>query len=140
MVFSLVLIASILFLLYWIFGGALLASVWYIRHMSIHKARFGCLFTLSALVSAIGASYTGSMLGEKQISACLAQADTFVERISGVIGCGAISFGLMAIAWFFLLGGLGMFTLYVSRSFNQSWMDDDPEGNDANLEYYYKEV
>lgn len=140
MVFSLVLIGCILFLAYWVLGGALFASFWYIRHMSINRARFGCLFTISSLVSAAGASYTGFLLGEKQIDACLESAVTMTDRISGVIGCGAISFGLMAIAWFFLLGGLGIFALIVSRSFNQSWMDDDPEDRDANLEYYYKEV
>lgn len=140
MVFSLILVGSILFLAYWILGGALFASVWYIRHMKIHKARFGCLFTLSALVSAIGASYTGSILGKDQIDVCMVQANSLIDEISAVLGCGAIAFGLMAIAWVFLLGGLGIFALIVSRSFNQSWMDDDPEGKDENLEYYYKGV
>ena len=139
MVFSLILVGCVLFLAYWILGGALFVSIGYIRHMSIRKARFGCLFTLSALVSAVGASYTGYILGESQIVSCLEGAEGLIDEISGVLGCGAISFGLMAIGWFFLLGALGVFALIVSRSFNQSWMDDDPE-EDANLEYYYKEV
>lgn len=136
---SLFLLAFPLFLLYWVVGGAVLASISYIRHMNIHKARFGCLFTLSALMSAIGATYTGYLLGQKQIDFCMVHAKTLVDRLTAVFGCGGFAFGLMAISWFFLLGGMGMFVLFISRSWNQSWMDDDPE-RDGKLEYNFKKV
>lgn len=139
MVFSLFIVGCVFFLAYWILGGSLVASVWFIQRMSIRKARFGCLFTISALVSAAGASYTGYILGERQIDACMVQAESLVDEISAVIGCGVISFGLMGIIWFFLLGALSMFALFVSKSWNNSWMDEDPDIDD-NLDYYYKEV
>lgn len=139
MVFSLILIASVFFLAYWIIGGSLIASIWFFQRARIRKARFGCLFTLSALISAAGASYSGYILGERQIDGCMSQANGLVEEISAVIGCGSISFGLMGIIWFFLLGALSLFSLFISRSWNNSWADDDPEVDD-NLDYYYKEV
>lgn len=119
------LVGAFWFPIYWIFGSVIFAMITFLKVIKLRKVRFSCLFTLLSLGLAYGAGYSGMVLGHSEITICLAEADGFVDQISGVIGCGILSFFLAGVVGFGLLVALGFLVLIVSRATNQSWVDTD---------------
>lgn len=140
MVIASVIIALVLFLAYWIVGGAILASVSAIRNMRIHKAQFGCLFSLSALILAIGATYSGFSFAEEQIATCVADAANLTDSVAGFIGCSVLSISITGIAGFLLHLFIGLVFLLLSRSFNQSFSDEESLEDDTELEFSFENM
>ncbi len=130
-------VSFIVFLFYWIIGGALLATVSFIRNAKIRKARFGCLYTIAAALSAFGAVYSASILGEHEIGTCLAGSTDFFQGLASLLACGMLPIIVMVLSWFAGLGLIGLFLIYISRSHNQSWMDRKYE-EDADLEITFE--
>ncbi|MFH1766877.1 MAG: hypothetical protein ABH826_02165 [Patescibacteria group bacterium] len=120
-----IVIAAFWFPIYWVFGGVFFATIAFLKVIKLRKVRFSCLFTLSSLAAAYGASYLGMRLGEGEIDSCLSSASGFLDRISAIIGCGILSLFLAGGIGFIVLLGLGMIILYISRAANQSWIDSD---------------
>lgn len=139
MTLAAILITITLFLAYWIIGGALIASVSFIRNMKMNKARFSCLFTLTALFCAIGATYAGLLLSREDAEGCVEGASNVSDAVASFIGCSVLSLSIMAIAGFIALGLISMFLLLLSRSWNQSWMDDE-RPDDSDLEFSFENM
>lgn len=119
------LISLFWFPLYWIFGGVFFATIAIIKVIKLRKVRFSCLFTLTSLAAAYGASYLGMVLGENEIQACLAQTSGFINSFSAIVGCGILSFFLAGAIGFITLILVGLLILFISRAANQSWVDSD---------------
>lgn len=126
-----------LFLVYWIIVGSIFASFSFIRNMKIRKARFGCLFTIFSMISAVGATYTGYLAGRENINECVERGLGWSESMVSFLGCSMFAISLMAIAWFFALFGFGLLSLLISRSWNQSWIDHELEDNEV-VEFSYR--
>lgn len=119
------LIAAFWFPLYWILGGVVFATVAILRVTKLRKVRFSCLFTLASLLASYGASYSGMILGENEIRACMEGTTGFLDSASAIIGCGILSFFLAGGIGFIILVAVGLVILFISRASNQSWVDSD---------------
>lgn len=118
-------IAAFWFPIYWIFGGVAFATVTFLSVMKLRKVRFSCLFTIASLASAYGASYLGMRMGEAEINTCLASANSYLDKLSSIIGCGIFSLFVAGAIGFAVLLGAGFIILFISRASNQSWVDSD---------------
>ena len=117
------------FLLYWVLGGVFFAVLTILRLGRIRKVRFSCLFSLLALVSGVGASYWGLQTGRESIEACVASAETRVEMVTAVFGCGfAGVFGsFLAGAGVLVLGGFILMAMSKSKSKPWIVLDESEE-------------
>lgn len=118
-------IAAFWFPIYWILGGVVFATIAFLSVLKLRKVRFSCLFTIATLLSAYGASYLGMQMGEREISSCLLTADSFLDKLSSIIGCGIFSLFIAGAIGFAVLIGVGAIILFISRAANQSWIDSD---------------
>ena len=115
------------FLVYWILGGVFFSVIAILRLGRVRKVRFSCLFTIWALVVAIGVAFKGLEYSEKAILDCTQEATTKAETMTAVFGCGA-----MGIFGAFLLGSLaltlgGFLIFAVSRTKSKPWIVFDKE-------------
>ena len=115
------------FLVYWILGGVFFAVIAILRLGRVRKVRFSCLFTIWALVIAVGVSFKGLEFSEQAILSCTQEATTKAEIMTAVFGCGA-----MGIFGAFLLGALaltlgGFLIFAVSRTKSKPWIVFDQE-------------
>lgn len=130
---EMIILSFIVFLFYWIIGGAGLAAASFIRNAKIRRARFGCFFTLASYLTALGAMYTTFVLAEQDIYACAERSTDTFRNIASFIACGSLSMIGSLVAWFIILMLVGLIMLYLARTSNQSWMDKQYE-DDADLE------
>lgn len=117
-------LSIILFLFYWLVGGVLFAIVGLLRPIKIRKAQFSCLFTLSSLLVAIGAAFSGTAIAGRPIARCLERADGYFDSLAAVISCGVLPLSLATFVGFILLILLGSLLMLLSLSKNQSWIDE----------------
>ncbi len=121
-------LSIILFLVYWLVGGVFFAIIALFRASKIRKAQFSCLFTLTSLACAVAASIAGTQLGGRAIHQCLRQADGYFSSLAAVISCGVLPLTFSALIGMLVLIIAGLFFLLISRSRNQSWVDErNPE-------------
>ncbi len=110
------------FLIYWILGGVFFAVLTLLRLGRVRKARFSCLFSLLALGCGIGASYWGLQTGRSSIEACVASAESRIEMITAVFGCGfAGVFGAFLLGAAVLVLG-GFVLMLLSKSKSKPWI------------------
>ena len=117
-------LSFIIFLLYWLVGGVFFAIVSLFRASKIRKAQFSCLFTLSSLLGAVAASFVGIQIGGQAIDQCLRQTEGYFASLAAVISCGVLPLTFATLIGLLLLLVVGLFLLFVSRSKNQSWVDE----------------
>lgn len=129
--FALIVMAFSLFLVYWVIVGSIFASLSFIRNMKLKKARFGCLFSVSALICAIFSTYGGYFIAKDAIETCVEKTTVTEGLPAAFVSCSMFSISLASIIGFFLLFFLGGFSLLVSRSWNQSWIDHELEDEDG---------
>lgn len=118
-------IAAVLFLLYWIIGGVIFATIAVTQVIKLKKTRFSVLFTMLSVVCALAASRTGLFLAQDSVQPCLAEAGDRLERFSAILACGILEITLAGTIWFIALIGFGLLLLLLSRAENQSWIDSD---------------
>ena len=117
-------LSIILFLLYWLVGGVLFAIVGLLRPAKIRKAQFSCLFTLTSMLTAVGAAFVGTSIADRPIARCLERADGYLDSLAAVISCGVLPLTFSALVGFLLLILLGAVLMLLSLSKNQSWIDE----------------
>lgn len=117
-------LSMILFFVYWIVGGVFFAIITLFRTSKIRKAQFSCLFTLTSLACAIAASLAGTQIGGRAIRRCLIQTDGYFDSLAAVISCGVLPLTFSALIGLLALIIVGIFFLLISRSRNQSWVDE----------------
>lgn len=120
-------VAFVWFVLYWILGGIIFSIAALFRVAKLRKAQFSCLFTLASMGCAYGATHTAYLLGQREITTCLVQAQDLFEELASVIACGIFSIVLMGALWFIGLLAIGSVLLFLSRAKNQSWVDEKYE-------------
>lgn len=123
-------IALFWFILYWVFGGVVFASIAILRVIKLRRARFSCFFTLASLVCAFGAAYSGTLYAERAIYTCLEEAEDVFDRLASVVACGILEQVAAGTAWFGILIAAGLFLFFISRASNQSWIDSDEDGTE----------
>ena len=118
------------FILYWIFGGVLFSIIAVLKVGRVHKARFGCLFTL--LTAGMGglAAWAGLQLSAVQIATCPAatsDAPLWVDQFScGIIGIlGTFFVGFLLV----LVVGAALISLFTSRG--TSWIEASPSSEEG---------
>ncbi len=116
------------FLVYWILGGVFFAVIALLRLGRVRKVRFSCLFTIWALVVAIGAAFKGLEFSRDAITECMGSAITKAQTVTAVFGCGAAGvFGAFLIgALAITLGGFVIFA--ISRTKSKPWIILEPQG------------
>jgi NAD/NADP transhydrogenase beta subunit len=117
-------LSIILFLLYWLVGGVFFAIIALFRSSKIRKAQFSCLFTLASIGWAVAATIVGTQIGGRAIRQCLRQADGYFSSLASVISCGVLPLTFAALVGFLGLIFMGLLLLVLSRSRNQSWVDE----------------
>jgi hypothetical protein len=102
------LLAFFWFLIYWVLGGVAFALLLILRLGRVRKVRFSCLFTLLAIVAAIGAAKLGVSYSQEAVMVCLAQATNRAQVVTAIFGCGFVGVvGCFALgACVLILGGL----------------------------------
>mgnify|MGYP001559475615 CR=1 FL=1 len=112
--------------LYWIFGGVIFSIVAILRMGRIHRARFGCLFSLSAVGMGVLAAWSGIRFSRPELIACHPPAalnalptwqlwlEQFTCGIVGIVGAWVIGFVLLLI--------VGAVLLQVSKANSKSWI------------------
>jgi hypothetical protein len=111
--------------LYWVIGGTIFAIIGFMSRMKVRKALFSFLFSLLALILAIGSAYGGVFWSTAAGTGCIARQEGLLDQISGVIACGLLEISLAGVGGFALLLVLGLMTLFLCRARNQSWVDSD---------------
>ncbi|MBT4857211.1 hypothetical protein HON52_03420 [Candidatus Uhrbacteria bacterium] len=117
-------LSIILFFLYWLAGGVFFAIITLFRSSKVRKAQFSCLFTLASVAVAVTAVIFGTNLGGRAIGQCLRESDGYFSSLAAVISCGVLPITFSALIGFAVLIILGAFLLFISRSRNQSWVDE----------------
>lgn len=120
-----IVISFIWFIIYWMAGGVLFATIALINVIKLRRARFSCLFTLASYLSALGAAYMGTYVAKEQIYACVAEAEDVFGALASVIACGIFEHVGAGALWFIVLVVIGVLLLILSRATNQSWMDTE---------------
>ncbi|HBR80830.1 MAG: hypothetical protein UX09_C0020G0013 [Candidatus Uhrbacteria bacterium GW2011_GWE2_45_35] len=115
-------LAVVWFFLYWIIGGVFFACVALLRLIRLRKARFSCLFTLSAAVCAFLAAWFSTVWLERTASGCLADLPRGREALVLVFSCGFIQFLASAAAGLVVLLLIGFILLKLSSWKDRSWL------------------
>lgn len=118
-------ISAFWFPVYWFVGGVFFAVMALFRMTKMRKARFSCLFTITSIITAIGASYGGIRLGEGQVEACAEPNLNFLDMLSSVIGCGILELSIAGLIGFGALIMIGLFLMLITKASNQSWIDSN---------------
>lgn len=118
-----ILLSTLWFFVYWIFGGVLFALITIIKLGRVRKVRFSCLFTVWALICAPIAAWVGLVLADESVRTCLASAQNKAESITALFGC-----GFAGVLGSFLLGALvlvlgGFAILSISKTKTKPWID-----------------
>jgi hypothetical protein len=110
------------FLAYWVLGGVFFATVTLLHLVHLHKVRFSCLFSLTALVCAIGAAVTGVKFAEDSFATCTPDAAGIEDGFIAALTCGF--FGIMGgmLLWAGVLVLAGFVFLFVSRRREKTWL------------------
>lgn len=119
------LIALFWFVLYWVFGGVLFASIAIINVVKLRRARFSTIFTLLSLLCAFAAAYSGTFYAQETVNACLAASADPFNDLAAIIGCGIFEQVAAGAVWFIILMAIGFVFFILSRATNQSWIDSD---------------
>jgi len=115
-------LAVIWFFAYWIIGGVFFACVALLRLIRLRKARFSCLFTLSAGVCAFLAAWGSTVWLERSATECLAELPRGREALATVFSCGFFQFLASAAAGLVILLLLGFILLKLSSWKDRSWL------------------
>jgi len=109
------------FLLYWIIGGIFFACVALLRLIRLRKARFSCLFSLTAALCALFAAWGSTTWIEKTADDCsvfpIDQA-----TITVLLSCGGVKLMISAIVGFVLLVVIGFGLLKLSSWKDRTWL------------------
>lgn len=114
------------FLLYWIFGGVLFSIIAVLKVGRVHKARFGCLFTLVTAGMGALAAWAGLQLSAVQIATCpvaTSEAPLWVDQFS----CGIIGILITFFVGFVLMLGVGVALMSLFTSRGISWIEAHQE-------------
>ncbi|MFH1610980.1 MAG: hypothetical protein ABIA83_00025 [Patescibacteria group bacterium] len=111
------------FIIFWIVGGVIFSIAALFKIAKLRKAQFSCLFTITCVGCAYGATHSAFLIGNSQVGACLNQAQDIFGKFASVIACGIFPITAMGIIWFIALMLVGAVLLYISRAKNQSWVD-----------------
>lgn len=120
-------LSIIWFLVYWVLGGVFFALVTLVRLGRVRKVRFSCLFSLLSAVLGVGVAYVGLKGSQDVVEGCLVNAQTNIEMVTALFGCGFAN-----ILGTFLLGALlltigGFFIMAISKSKTKPWLVLDPD-------------
>lgn len=127
---SLIILLSILwFVAYWLLGGIFFALVTLLNMGRVRKARFGCLFTIIAVICGVGAAWSGVERAEVVMRPCLNKAQTGTETLSALFGCGFAGVMGMFTIWAAALILCGFLLFYLSKPQTEPWIDfaDGPD-------------
>lgn len=105
------------FIIYWILGGVFFALVAATRFMHTRKAMFSCLFTIGSLGAAYGASITGIILANHDVSRRCTPSPTpsAFNAFGDLVTCNPGAVFVAGGMFFALLLTAGMVALLVSR-------------------------
>lgn len=109
------------FFLYWIIGGVFFACVALLKLIRLRKARFSCLFSLTAALCALAAAWGSTVWIEKTAGDCL----TFpIDRVAITVlfSCGGVKLVVSAIVGFILLVVIGFGLLKFSSWKDRTWL------------------
>lgn len=118
-------IALFWFVLYWVLGGVIFASIAIINVVKLRRARFSTIFTLLSLLSAFCAAYSGAFYAREAVDECLASSADPFSDLAAIVGCGVLEQMAAGAIWFVILMGVGLVFFILSRATNQSWIDSD---------------
>jgi hypothetical protein len=120
-----------IFLFYWIFGGVFFAILAFLRLRRIYKVRFSCLFTLTSIGCAIGATLTGQFWITHPGSICTNQSSYLFDPIISFLSCRFFSLFASVLLWAGVLIFLGCIFLLLSRTDEETWL--------GHLLHYFKQ-
>jgi len=118
----LVTLAVIWFFLYWIIGGIFFACVALLRLIRIRKARFSCLFSLSAALCALAAAWGSTVWLERAAVMCPKNSSRGAEAIGEIFACGFLQLAVSALAGLAVLILIGFGLLKLSSWKDRSWL------------------
>ena len=126
-------LAIVWFLMYWVIGGVFFAVMAIIRLGRVRKVRFSCLFTLLAMICAVGASYLGMNSARQAILGCSTAGAGHAQLIIAVMGCGFA--GIMGM---FLFGGFvltvgGFVIMGLSKPKTKPWITFDQDAEEDEM-------
>ena len=114
-------LAVIWFFFYWIIGGVFFACVALLRLIRLRKARFSCLFSLTAALCALAAAWGSTIWIEKTTGDCpvfpIDQA-----AITVLFSCEGVKLIISAITGFVLLVVIGFGLLKLSSWKDRIWL------------------
>jgi hypothetical protein len=126
----LIILLSILWsVAYWLLGGIFFALVTLLNMGRVRKARFGCLFTIIAVVCGAGAAWSGVTHAKPVMRPCLNEAQTGTEIVSAVFGCGFGGVMGMFGIWAAALILCGFLLFYLSKPQKEPWIDFSDDSN-----------
>jgi hypothetical protein len=117
----LILLTLLWFVLFWIIGGVIFATIGLVRFLRVNKNRFSCLFTFFSLAAAFGAAWTGiaatNMPGPH---ACLVRQGLdhlpLTQILPSLFNCSYNEVLSAAGLWFLFLLAVGIILLLISRT------------------------
>ena len=117
----LILLTLFWFVIFWIVGGVIFATIGLVRFLRVNKNRFSCLFTFFSLAAAFGAAWTGiaaaRMPGPRM---CMVKSGVesapFTEMLPKLFNCSYDELLSAAGLWFLFLLALGIILLLISRT------------------------
>lgn len=114
-------LAVIWFFLYWIIGGVFFACVALLRLIRLRKARFSCLFSLTAAICASAAAWGSTTWIEKAAGNCLI-FPIDQAALTVLFTCGGIQLVVSVFAGFVLLIVIGFGLLKLSSWKDRTWL------------------
>jgi len=127
-------LAIVWFFLYWIIGGVFFACVALLRLRRLRKARFSCLFSLSAAICALGAAWGSTVWIERAAVGCLENLPRGKEALLLVFECGFFQFIFSAMAGLLVLIVIGFGLLKLSSWKDRTWLTAFAERLELNSE------
>lgn len=122
-------LAVIWFLFYWIVGGIFFACLALLKLMRLRKARFSCLFSLTAALCAAGAAWISALWLERSAAGCFDGGgwwsgfqNTSDHMLFENISCGWFQLLCSVTVGFILLILIGFGLLKFSSWKDRSWL------------------
>jgi hypothetical protein len=116
-----VLLSILWFFFYWIFGGVFFSIVALLVAWRVHTGRFGCLFSLCALLLGAFAAWAGLRLTASERTVCVTPSSSIFSDWIEQFSCGMIGIAGGFLIGFFLLLLLGALFLWLSRQSVPEW-------------------
>ena len=98
-----------------------------LRFGRIHKVRFSCLFTLSAIGCGIGAAKTGMVWASEAIISCRQELVEEVDHFAQIFACGFVGILGAMLAWAAVVVILGFVLMSISKMNDAPWFGERRE-------------